>query len=177
MLVIGAGATGVQVASIFNAFGSRVTLFEAAARILMSEDQDVAAAVGGALQASGIQVLADAGVIERFEPCPTGVRLIYANNGAQHLIDATIAVIAVGWVANTAGLNLSAAGVHTDQRGYVQVDSELRTTAPHLFAAGDITGHLMVVHEAMREAYRCQIGCMVATRAASPSVSGTNRKW
>ena len=57
MLVIGAGATGVQVASIFNAFGSQVTLFEAAPRILMSEDHDVAAAVSAALQASGIRVL------------------------------------------------------------------------------------------------------------------------
>ena len=169
MLVIGAGATGVQVASIFNAFGSRVTLFEAAARILMSEDQDVAAAVSGALKASGIQVLADAGVIERFEPCPTGVRLIYANNDAQHLIDATIAVIAVGWVANTAGLNLSAAGVHTDQRGYVQVDSELRTTAPHIFAAGDITGHLMVVHEAMREAYLAATNAVLGSTTALPA--------
>jgi pyruvate/2-oxoglutarate dehydrogenase complex dihydrolipoamide dehydrogenase (E3) component len=57
LLVIGAGATGVQLASIFNAFGSRVMLFETAARILMSEDEDVAAAVGSALQASGIGVL------------------------------------------------------------------------------------------------------------------------
>ncbi len=153
MLVIGAGATGVQVASIFNAFGSRVTLFEAAPRILMSDDQDVAATVNTALTASGIQVLADAGTIERFEPCPTRVRLIYAKRDARNLIDAAVAVVAVGWVANTAGLNLAAAGVHTDQRGYVQVDSQLRTTAPHIFAAGDITGHLMVVHEAAREAY------------------------
>ena len=109
------------------------------------------------------------GVIERFEPCPTGVRLIYANNDAQHLIDATIAVIAVGWVANTAGLNLSAAGVHTDQRGYVQVDSELRTTAPHIFAAGDITGHLMVVHEAMREAYLAATNAVLGSTTALPA--------
>ena len=91
--------------------------------------------------------------IERFEPCPAGVRLAYAKGDAQDHIDAAVAVVAVGWVANTAGLNLAAAGVETDQRGYVQVDSELRTTAPHIFAAGDITGHVMVVHEAGREAY------------------------
>ena len=70
MLVIGAGATGVQVASIFNAFGSQVTLFEAAPRILMSEDHDVAAAVRAALQASGNRVLEDAGTIDRFELLP-----------------------------------------------------------------------------------------------------------
>src|SRR5437763_4208008 len=78
MLVIGAGATGVQVASIFNAFGSSVTLFESAPRILMSEDLDVAGVVSAALQASGVQVLANAGTIERFEPSHSGVRLSYA---------------------------------------------------------------------------------------------------
>ena len=82
MLVIGAGATGVQLASIFNAFGSRVTLFEAAPRILMSEDEDVAAAVSEALAASGIQVLENAGTIDRFEPSPAGVRLTYSRDGS-----------------------------------------------------------------------------------------------
>ena len=106
MLVIGAGATGVQLASIFNAFGSRVTLFEAAPRILMSEDQDVAAAVSEALAASGIQVLENAGTIDRLEPSPAGVRLTYSHDGTPHDIDATIAVVAAGWIANTAELNL-----------------------------------------------------------------------
>ena len=83
LLVIGAGATGVQVASIFNAFGSRVTLFEAAPRILMSEDEQVAAAMSTALQASGVRVLEHAGTIERFEPSPAGVRLVYSGSDAQ----------------------------------------------------------------------------------------------
>ena len=60
MLVVGAGATGVQVASIFNAFGSRVHLIEAAPRILMAEDEDVSNAVRDGLEASGIQVVEDA---------------------------------------------------------------------------------------------------------------------
>ncbi len=66
MLVIGAGATGVQVASIFNAFGSHVTLLEAAPRILMTEDQDVSVAVRDALKASGIDIVENARTIERF---------------------------------------------------------------------------------------------------------------
>ena len=81
LLVIGAGATGVQVASIFNAFESRVTLFEAAPRILMSEDEQVAAAMSAALGASGVRVLEDAGAIERFERCSAGVRLVYSRTG------------------------------------------------------------------------------------------------
>ena len=130
MLVIGGGATGVQVASIFNAFGSRVTLFEAAPRILMSEDHDVATTVADALARSGIRVLENAGTIVRFEPGPAGIRLIHSTNGTRTLIDATLAVVAVGWVADTSELDLDAAGVRADERGYVKVDAQLRTTAP-----------------------------------------------
>lgn len=169
MLVIGAGATGVQVASIFNAFGSRVTLFEAAPRILMTEDHDVAATVAAALRTSGIDVLEDAGTIERFEPCPEGVRLIFSRNGAGAHIDVTVAVVAVGWVANTEALNLSAAGVQIDHRGYVQVDAQLRTTARHIFAAGDVTGRLMVVHEATRDAYLAATNAVLGSTAALPA--------
>jgi dihydrolipoamide dehydrogenase len=152
LLVIGAGATGVQVASIFNAFGSRVHLLEIAPRILMTEDPEVSEAVRAALTASGVQVVQDAGTLDRFERCATGVRLIRSASDGQHTTDATLAVVAVGWVAATAGLDLSRAGVQTDRRGFVQVDAHLRTTAPHVFAAGDVTGRAMVVHEAVREA-------------------------
>jgi dihydrolipoamide dehydrogenase len=169
MLVIGAGATGVQLASIFNAFGSHVTLFEAAPRILMSEDEDVAAAVSEALTTSGIQVLENAGTIHRLEPCPAGVRLTYAHDGTPHHIEATITVVAAGWIANTAELNLPAAGVQSNPRGYVQVNAELRTTAPHIFAAGDVTGHVMVVHEAAREAYLAATNAVLGSTTALPA--------
>ena len=159
LVVIGAGATGVQVASIFNAFGSRVYLVEIAPRILMSEDQEVSEAVTAAMAASGVQVLADAGTIDRFERCATGVRLIHSTSDGQHSIDATLAVVAAGWVAATAGLGLDRAGVQTDRRGYVQVDAQLRTIVPHVFAAGDVTGRALVVHEAVRE------GLVAATNA------------
>ncbi|MBV9166637.1 MAG: NAD(P)/FAD-dependent oxidoreductase [Solirubrobacterales bacterium] len=153
MLVIGAGATGVQVASIFNAFGSSVVLFEAAPRILMTEDPDVAAEMAAALEASGIEVVEDAGRIERFEGSENGVRMVYFGQGAIQHREAELAVVAVGWQANTAGLELAVAGVETDSRGFVRVDSRLQTSAPHVFAAGDVTGRLMVVHEAVREAF------------------------
>ena len=169
LLVIGAGATGVQVASIFNAFGSRVTLFEAAPRILMSEDEQVAAAMSTALHASGVRVLEHAGTIERFEPSPAGVRLVYSGRDTQAEIDATLAVVAVGWLANTDPLDLAVAGVETDPRGYIKVDSQLRTTAPGIYAAGDVTGHLMVVHEAAREAYLAATNATVGSTEILPA--------
>ena len=169
MLVIGAGATGVQLASIFNAFGSRVTLFEAAPRILMTEDEDVATEISEALARSGIQVLENAGTIDRLERGPAGVRLTYSHDDTPHHIDTAITVVAAGWVANTAGLNLDAAGVKTDPRGYVGVDAELRTNAPHIFAAGDATGHVMVVHEAIREGYLAATNAVIGATTALPA--------
>ena len=169
MLVIGAGATGVQVASIFNAFGSRVTLFEAAPRILMSEDQRGGGRDEHGVQGAGVRILERAGTIERFEPCPAGVRLVYSRSGAQARVDAALAVVAVGWVANTDGLDLAAAGVRTDARGYIQVDAQLRTSAPGIYAAGDVTGHLMVVHEAHREAYLAATNAILGRTDALPA--------
>ena len=159
MLVIGAGATGVQVASIFNAFGSRVHLVEVGPRILRSEDREVSEAVAAALTASGVRVVEDAGTIDRFERCAAGVRLLHSSASGQRSIKAAVAVVTAGSVADTGGLALDRAGVRTDRRGYVQVDAQLRTTARHVFAAGDVTGHGMVVHEAVRQ------GVVAATNA------------
>jgi pyruvate/2-oxoglutarate dehydrogenase complex dihydrolipoamide dehydrogenase (E3) component len=153
MLVVGAGATGVQLASIFSAFGSRVVLFQAGPRILASEDADVSAEVAAAFRASGIVVRERFGTIESFEPAPSGVRMVFSNNGARDSAEAEIAVVAVGWVADTAGLNLAAAGVEADARGYVRVDPFLRTSAQHVFAAGDITGRMMLVPQAIHDGY------------------------
>src|SRR5262249_30557156 len=76
MLVIGAGATGAQVASIFTAFGTRVQLFQAGPRILPTEDEDVSAAVAAAFRAAGMEVREGFGTIERFEKTPQGVRMV-----------------------------------------------------------------------------------------------------
>jgi pyruvate/2-oxoglutarate dehydrogenase complex dihydrolipoamide dehydrogenase (E3) component len=153
MLVIGAGATGAQVASIFRAFGSRIQLFQAGPRILPTEDEDVSAVVAAAFRESGIVVRENFGEIESFEKTPSGVRMVYSKDGVRYSAEAALAVVTVGWVANTAGLNLGAVGVETDQRGFVQVDTYLRTSAPHIFAAGDATGRLLLVPEAIHDGF------------------------
>jgi dihydrolipoamide dehydrogenase len=153
MLVIGAGATGTQVASIFNAFGSRVQLFQAGPRILPTEDEDVSTAVAVAFRESGIVVRENFGGIESFAKTPSGVRMIFSKDGARDSAEAALAIVAVGWVANTAGLNLATAGVETDQRGFVRVNAYLRTSAPHIFAAGDNTGRLLLVPQAIQDGF------------------------
>ena len=142
IVVVGAGATGVQVASIFQAFGSQVQLFEAGPRILPTEDQDVSAAVAAAFRESGMVVRESFGTIESFEKTASGVRMVFSKDGTRNSAEAALAVVAIGWVADTTGLNLAAAGVETNPRGYVRVDEFLRTSAPNIFAAGDVTGRL-----------------------------------
>jgi pyruvate/2-oxoglutarate dehydrogenase complex dihydrolipoamide dehydrogenase (E3) component len=153
MLVIGGGAIGVQVASIFNAFGSRVQLFETGPRILSAEDEDVAASVETAFREAGIHVQKNFGAIDSFEKTPAGVRMNFSKNGKRDSAEAALAVVAAGWVANTSELNLAVAGVLPDDRGFVKVDDYLRTSAPHIFAAGDVTGHLMLVPPAIQEGF------------------------
>src|SRR5262249_36460967 len=153
MLVIGAGNTGAQVASIFNAFGTRVQLFEASQRILPTEDEDIAAAVAVAFRESGMEVSENFGVIESFEKTASGVCMNFSKDGRRKSAEATLAVVAAGWSADTNRLNLTAAGVKLDQRGYVKVDDYLQTSAPHVFAAGDVTGRLMLVPEAIQDGF------------------------
>lgn len=153
MLVIGGGATGAQVASIFNAFGSRVQLFHAGPRILPTEDEDVSAAVACGFRKSGIDVIEAFGAIDSFEKTPTGVRMNFSRNGNRGSAEAALAVAAIGWVANTAGLDLHNAGVETDNRGFIRIDNFLRTSASHVFAAGDVTGRLMLAPQAIHDGF------------------------
>jgi pyruvate/2-oxoglutarate dehydrogenase complex dihydrolipoamide dehydrogenase (E3) component len=153
MLVIGGGATGAQVASIFNAFGSQVQLFQAAPRILHTEDEDVSTAVAAAFREAGIVVRESFGVIQSFEKTANGVRMIFTKDGQRDSAEAALAVVAVGWVADAASLDLAKAGVETDPRGYVRVDDYLRTSSPNIFAAGDITGRLMLVPQAIQDGF------------------------
>jgi len=153
MLVLGAGATGVQVASIFNAFGSRIQLFQTGPRILPTEDADVSAVVAAAFRKAGIAVHENFGAVESFEKTPTGVQMNFWRDGARASAEAALVVVAVGWVADTDGLSLGTAGVENNSRGFIKVDECLRTSVPHIFAAGDITGRLMLVPQALRDGF------------------------
>jgi pyruvate/2-oxoglutarate dehydrogenase complex dihydrolipoamide dehydrogenase (E3) component len=153
MLVVGAGATGVQVASIFNAFGTQIQLFQTGPRILPSEDEDVSAAVAAAFRSANIAVHENIGAIEGFEKTPSGVRMTFLRDGVLDSAEATLAVVAVGWAADTAGLSLADVGVETNQRGFLRVDEYLQTSSRHIFAAGDVTGRLMLVPQAIRDGF------------------------
>jgi dihydrolipoamide dehydrogenase len=168
MLVVGGGATGAQVASIFNAFGARIQWFEAGPRVLRTEDEDVSAAVASAFSSAGIKVRENFGAIEGFEKTSNGVKMVFNKEGKRDSAEAAVVVVAVGWVADAAGLKLANADIALDRRGFVQVDDYLRTSSPHIFAAGDITGRLMLVPEAIQDGFVAAANAVLGTKETRP---------
>jgi pyruvate/2-oxoglutarate dehydrogenase complex dihydrolipoamide dehydrogenase (E3) component len=172
MLIVGAGATGAQLASVFNALGSRVQLFERGPRILPTEDEDVSRAVADAFRAASIAVHEGFDSIDRVEHDNGTYRLVYSKDGQPEVAEASLIVVATGWAADTDGLHLPVAGVSTNARGYIAVDDYLLTSAPHIFAAGDVTGRLMLVPQALHDAYFAATNAVRGpTLALSPQVS------
>ena len=148
--VVGAAATGCQLASVFAAFGAEVRLLEAAPRILGGEDEVVSEGMARAFGRRGIGIVTGIGGVERIERRDGLLRLSYQQGAELHALDAEAVVLAVGWPGNLEPLELPSAGVETE-RGYVRVDDALRTSAPHVFASGDITGRAMLVQSATYE--------------------------
>jgi pyruvate/2-oxoglutarate dehydrogenase complex dihydrolipoamide dehydrogenase (E3) component len=152
MVIVGAAATGCQLASVFAAFGTSVTMLEVAPRILGPEDADVADALTDALRRRGITIVTGIAGVDGVEARGGGSRLVRFSVGEEaREVEAEAVVVAVGWVGSTGELGLDVAGVETE-RGYIKVDDTLRTSVPHIYAAGDITGRLMLVQTASGEA-------------------------
>jgi dihydrolipoamide dehydrogenase len=123
--------------------------------------------VAQAFRESGIDVRENFGAIESFEKTMAGIRMFFRKDNKRESAEASLAVSAIGWVANTAGLNLANAGVETDGRGFIQVDQFLRTSAPNIFAAGDVTGRLLLVPQAIHDGF---IAATNAVRGATMQV-------
>jgi pyruvate/2-oxoglutarate dehydrogenase complex dihydrolipoamide dehydrogenase (E3) component len=163
MLVVGSGATGAQVASLFNAFGTKMQLFEAGPRILSTEDASVSAEVATEFRRAGILVHEGFGTIESFEKTTIGVRMNFSKDGVRSSAEATLVVLAVGWVADAGGLGLDVVRVQLNERGFVAVDDYQQTSAATILAAGDVTGLQMLVPQALQQGYAA------ATNAISPA--------
>jgi pyruvate/2-oxoglutarate dehydrogenase complex dihydrolipoamide dehydrogenase (E3) component len=149
--IVGGAATGCQLASIFNAFGAHVTILDAAPRILPGEDEAVSRAMTQLFSDRNIALITGIGGVDRIERTSDGRRLHYRAGDAAQTLEAEAVILATGWPGNIEGLSLAAAGIDTE-RGYIKVNENLQTSAPHIFAAGDITGRMMLVQSADYEA-------------------------
>lgn len=141
LVILGGGVIGVEMASMMAAFGADVTLIEGGEHILAREDADVAEEMAANLAAQGVTVR-------------TGERAVRVSSGDEGVLVHTTAgevsgtrlLVALGRTPATKGLGLEAAGVELTERGFVKVDFRLETTAPGVYAAGDVAGTPQFTH-------------------------------
>jgi dihydrolipoamide dehydrogenase len=165
-VVVGAGAVGVEFASMWNDLGADVTLVEALPRITPLEDADVSQAVGRAFAKRGIKVVAGAKLdLKSVKASGDGVKLRYDNDEGGAELNADILLMAVGRGANVEGMGLEKTGVKVE-RGWVQVDDDLRTDDPAIFAVGDVVGGYLLAHVASHEGIHAVE--VIAGEAAEP---------
>jgi dihydrolipoamide dehydrogenase len=158
--IVGAGAVGCEFADIFNAFGSKVTLIEALPRILPIEDAEASDVVAKSYKKRGIQTFAGA-MVTKAAVGKDMVTLTIEAGGKTETVEAERVLMAAGRAVNTENMGFKEAGVQLTDRGFVKVDLKtLETTAPGVYAIGDVAGPPMLAHKGSRE------GVVVAERIA-----------
>jgi glutathione reductase (NADPH) len=145
--IIGAGNTGAQLVTVFNAFGSQVTLLDVAPRILMASDASIGEAVAAAFTEQGVAVHTGLTGVSGLATTAEGIELTW-NEDVTETFDAVI--MATGWPADVDDLGLENAGI-TPERSAIPVDQYFRTAIPHIFAVGDANGRDMLVQAAVFE--------------------------
>lgn len=144
LVVLGGGYIGLEFGQLFRRLGSRVTILQRREQLLPREDADIAEAVADILSEDGIDVKlgADATDVDTREDQSVVVTFEQdgSEGGSHHTVEGSHLLVATGRVPNTDALNLHAAGVETDAKGFVRVNEHLETSADHVLASGDVTG-------------------------------------
>ncbi len=149
LIVIGAGAVGVEFASVFATYGTRVTLVEMLPTLVPLEDPDISEVLEQSFRKRGMQLLTGTRV-DKVEVSEQVVRVVAASPQGTHDLSAAALLLAVGRAPNIEGLGLEAIGV-TVERGYVRVSSSQQTSIPNIYAIGDVAGPPLLAHKAMAE--------------------------
>jgi dihydrolipoamide dehydrogenase len=147
VVIIGAGAIGVEFATIWNSYGTQVTLVEMLPRIVPLEDEEISAELAKSFQKRGIQMLTGHKV-QSVETTDQGVRVRVSDGSSEKVLEAEQALVAIGFKPNTQDLGLEAAGVELNERGFIKIDERMATNVPGIWAIGDVTGQLLLAHVA-----------------------------
>ncbi len=145
LLVLGGGYVGLEFGQMFRRFGSRVTIVQAGGQLLNREDQDIAEEVAKILQQDGVEVLLNA-TANRVSQSDGSIRLEVQQEGRSTVVAGSHLLVATGRVPNSETLNLAAAGVQINDRGFIKVNGRLETTASGVYALGDIKGGPAFTH-------------------------------
>ena len=146
LLILGGGYVGLEFGQMFRRFGSRVTILQRGPRLVSREDADVCGAVGDVMREDGVELLFNAQT-RRAERRPDGqVRLHVDGPDGARVLSGSHLLVATGRTPNTDALGLEAAGVETDERGFISVNERLETNVPSVYAVGDVTGGPAFTH-------------------------------
>ena len=145
LLILGGGYIGLEFGQLFRRFGSRVTIVQSAGQLLVREDPDVAEAVTKILQQDGVEIFLNAHAT-RVSQSGGSIRLEVQQQGGSTTLVGSHLLAATGRVPNTDTLNVAAAGIQIDQRGFIKTNSRLETSASGVFALGDIKGGPAFTH-------------------------------
>jgi pyruvate/2-oxoglutarate dehydrogenase complex dihydrolipoamide dehydrogenase (E3) component len=150
LIVIGGSYVGLEFAQMYRRFGSEVTVVERGPRLIKREDEDVSENIKTILEGEGIKIRVGAECIA-FERRGDKVAVqVDCSTGDKSVIGSHV-LLAVGRVPNTNDLGLEQAGIEVDKRGYIQVDDQLRTNVPGIYALGDCNGRGAFTHTAYND--------------------------
>ncbi len=152
LIVIGAGPIGLELAQMFHHFGSQVTILEKASQILPRMEPEIAFELHRYLAEEGITIHVNVDITE-LDKINDKKIVRFQQGGKNMAVEGTDVLIAVGVTPNTDNIDLENAGVTVDQQGFVITDQEMRTTAPHIWAAGDVAGKSFLETTAAKEGY------------------------
>ena len=152
LVVVGAGAVGMEFADIYNAYGTKVTVIEALDRVLPLEDKDSSRVVAQSFKKREMDIFTSARV-ESTVATDDGVAISFADKkGMSQRLEVDYVLSAVGRIPNTEDIGLKAAGVkRTERGGFVAVDGTMRTNVPGVWAVGDCAGGQLLAHKGMHE--------------------------
>jgi pyruvate/2-oxoglutarate dehydrogenase complex dihydrolipoamide dehydrogenase (E3) component len=145
LIVLGGSYVGLEFAQLYRRFGSEVTVIEPAPRLVSREDEDVSRAIADILEAEDIDIRVNSKAVG-VKKQGTGIAVTIETAGTRSQVDGSHLLLAVGRRPNTDDLGLEHAGVVTDARGYIEVDDQLRTSVPGIWALGDCNGRGAFTH-------------------------------
>lgn len=151
LLVLGGSYLGVELGQMFRRFGSRVSIVERQSQLLAREDRDVAATVAEILREDGVEVFLETEAIGVVNDPAGGVRLKVRTPSGEHVLAGSRLLVVAGREPNTDGLDLPAAGIAVDARGYVRVNERLETSVQGVYALGGVNGGPAFTHVAYDE--------------------------
>ena len=148
VVIVGAGAIGMEFATIWNSYGVPVTVVEMMDRIVPNEDPEVSAELEKAIKKLGVKTMTQSKV-SKVETLAEEVNVTIEGPDGVEEISTDQVLLAASFVPNTNNISLEKAGVKVDSRGFVEVDDRMATNVPGLWAIGDVTGKLMLAHAGM----------------------------